>query len=285
MLETSARLLRLLSLLQTRRDWSGAELAERLGDHPRTVRRDVERLRELGYPVDATPGVAGGYRLGAGASLPPLLLDDEEAVAVAVGLRTAAGGSVAGIEETSLRALTKLEQVLPSRLRHRVDTLHIGDRPGRRHRARGGPGHADGRSPTPAATTNGCASTTPAHAARDTLRSVEPHSLVSFGRHWYLVAWDTDRDDWRTFRVDRLGRAPRPARASRPGTPRRRRRDLPGTPALLTNLAVPGDRHAARVRRSRGRQGVAGHGRRRGRRRSQLPAARRRRNAVRHWSG
>src|ERR671937_1128888 len=120
---TSARLLRLLSLLQTPRDWTGPELAERLGITTRTVRRDVERLRELGYPVHATQGAAG-YQLGAGASLPPLLLDDEEAVAVAVGLRTAAGGSVAGIEETSLRALAKLERVLPSRLRPRVTTLN-----------------------------------------------------------------------------------------------------------------------------------------------------------------
>src|SRR4051794_646622 len=123
MLETSARLLRLLSLLQTPRDWTGPQLAERLGVTTRTIRNDVERLRSLGYPVHASPGVTGGYRLGAGASLPPLLLDDEEAVAVAVGLRTAAGGSVSGIEETSLRALAKLEQVLPARLRHRVNTV------------------------------------------------------------------------------------------------------------------------------------------------------------------
>src|SRR5215813_2742495 len=114
-METSARLLRLLSILQSRRDWSGADLAERLGVTTRTIRRDVEKLRGLGYPVHASPGIAGGYRLGAGAALPPLLLDDDEAVAVAVGLRTGAGGSVAGIEETSLRALAKLEQMLPSR--------------------------------------------------------------------------------------------------------------------------------------------------------------------------
>ena len=123
MLETSARLLRLLSLLQARRDWTGAELATRLGVTTRTIRNDVDRLRELGYPVDARPGVAGGYRLGAGGALPPLLLDDEEAVAVAVGLRTAASGSIAGIEETSVRALAKLQQVLPSRLRHRVSAF------------------------------------------------------------------------------------------------------------------------------------------------------------------
>ncbi|GIH95839.1 helix-turn-helix transcriptional regulator [Planobispora siamensis] len=203
MTDTAARLLRLLSLLQTRREHSGAELAERLGVTARTVRRDVERLRELGYPVHATQGAAG-YRLGAGASLPPLLLDDDEAVAVAVGLRTAAGGSVAGIEETSLRALGKLEQVLPSRLRHRVNTLHTAT-------VRVGGGDGPAVSPDTLMTI--------ADACRrrerlrfdyasprggQTVRSVEPHSLVSFGRHWYLVAWDTDRDDWRAFRVDRL---------------------------------------------------------------------------------
>src|SRR5215469_16923370 len=123
MLETSARLLKLLSLLQARRDWAGADLADRLGVSPRTVRRDVERLRDLGYPVHATRGTDGGYRLGAGAAMPPLLLDDDEAVAVAVGLRTAARGSVTGIEETTVRALAKLEQVLPPRLRHRVNAL------------------------------------------------------------------------------------------------------------------------------------------------------------------
>src|SRR5213596_1368577 len=122
-LETSARLLKLLSLLQARRAWTGPELADRLEVGPRTIRRDVDRLRRLGYPVHATPGVAGGYRLGAGASLPPLLLDEEEAVAVAVGLRTAVSGGVLGIEETSVRALAKLEQVLPSRLRRRVNAV------------------------------------------------------------------------------------------------------------------------------------------------------------------
>ncbi|MRT45063.1 HTH domain-containing protein, partial [Xylella fastidiosa subsp. multiplex] len=124
MLETSARLLRLLSLLQAHRDWSGADLADRLGVTPRTVRRDVDRLRELGYPVNASPGTGGGYQLGAGAELPPLLLDDDEAVAVAVGLRTAAGQGIEGIGETSVRALAKLEQVLPGRLRRRVSALN-----------------------------------------------------------------------------------------------------------------------------------------------------------------
>src|SRR5687767_12955257 len=123
MLETSVRLLRLLSLLPRRREWAGAELAERLEVTTRTVRNDVDRLRQLGFRIDATPGPGGGYRLGSGSALPPLVLDDDEAVAVAVGLRSAAAGSVAGIEEPSLRALTKLEQTLPRRLRPRVDAL------------------------------------------------------------------------------------------------------------------------------------------------------------------
>jgi predicted DNA-binding transcriptional regulator YafY len=202
-LETSARLLKLLSLLQTHRDWSGAQLADRLGVTTRTVRRDVDRLRGLGYPVHALRGTAG-YRLGAGTSLPPLLLDDDEAVAVVLGLRTAAGGSVAGIEETSLRALTKLEQVLPARLRHRVTTLHTatvraGTAPGPRVAAA-----------TLVAIAEACRRheqlrfdyTSPRGGA--TVRRVEPHTLVTWGRHWYLVAWDLDRADWRTFRVDRL---------------------------------------------------------------------------------
>ena len=124
MLQTSARLLRLLSLFQAQRYWSGADLSRRLDVTARTLRRDVDRLRSLGYPVHSTSGTAGGYQLGAGAMLPPLLLDDEEAVAVAWGLRTSASGSVAGIEEASVRALMKLEQVLPPRLRHRVAALH-----------------------------------------------------------------------------------------------------------------------------------------------------------------
>src|ERR1700691_5106715 len=123
-LETSARLLELLSLFQARRYWSGADLCERLEVTPRTLRRDADRLRRLGYPVHSTSGTGGGYQLGAGATLPPLLLDDDEAVAVAVGLRTAASGAVSGIEEASVRALAKLQQVLPTRLRRRVAALH-----------------------------------------------------------------------------------------------------------------------------------------------------------------
>jgi predicted DNA-binding transcriptional regulator YafY len=207
MLETSARLLRLLSLLQVRRDWTGADLAGRLGVDVRTVRRDVDKLRSLGYPVNATPGATGGYQLGAGAELPPLLLDDDEAVAVAVGLRTAANGTVSGIEETSVRALTKLEQVLPSRLRRRVSALSA---------------HTTTLAPF-GPTVDAETLTTIAGASRDhqairfryrardaeaAPRHVEPHGMVHTGRRWYLVAWDLDRDDWRTFRLDRIDGEP-----------------------------------------------------------------------------
>ena len=123
MSDTPSRLLRLLSILQTPREWPGSELAERMGVSARTVRRDIDRLRQLGYPVEATMGAAGGYRLTSGAAMPPLILDDDEAVAIAVGLRAAAGQAIEGIEEASVRALTKLEQVLPSRLRYRVRSL------------------------------------------------------------------------------------------------------------------------------------------------------------------
>lgn len=203
MLASSARLLRLLSLLQTHRVWSGADLAERLGVTVRTVRRDVDRLRALGYPVHARQGTAG-YRLGAGATLPPLILDDDEAVAVAVGLRTATAGSVAGIEETSLRALAKLEHVLPSRLRHRVRTLQeatlrAGNAPGPQVSADSLMTIADACRRSERLRLD---YTTP--RGEHSRRTVEPHRLISFGRQWYLVAWDTDREDWRTFRVDRL---------------------------------------------------------------------------------
>ncbi|MEV7907757.1 helix-turn-helix transcriptional regulator, partial [Streptomyces anulatus] len=221
MLETSARLLRLLSLLQTPRDWTGAELAERLGVSGRTVRTDVERLRSLGYPVLATRGAVGGYRLGAGAALPPLLLDDEEAVAIAVGLRTATGGAIAGIEEASLRALAKLEQVLPSRLRRRVNTLQTYTVPVPRDDA--GPGVDPSVLTTLAAV---CRDRERLrfdyhdHAGAATLRTVEPYRLVNWGRRWYLLAWDVERGDWRTFRVDRI-------RSRTPTGPRFTPRDLP----------------------------------------------------------
>jgi predicted DNA-binding transcriptional regulator YafY len=209
MTETSGRLLKLLSLLQTRRDWPGNELADRLGVSGRTIRRDVERLRELGYPVDAVTGPAGGYRLHAGTAMPPLLLDDDEAVAIAVGLRTAAGASVTGIEETAIRALVKLEQVLPAHLRRRVNALQsvLATLP------------ASGPMVDPEVLTaiaGACRESERlrfAYRSRDaseSTRHVEPHSLVNLGRRWYLVAWDCDREAWRTFRADRLER-PRPA--------------------------------------------------------------------------
>jgi predicted DNA-binding transcriptional regulator YafY len=206
MLETSARLLRLLSLLQSRRDWSGGELAERLGVGLRTVRRDIDRLRDLGYPVEASPGAAGGYWLGVGAALPPLLLDDEEAVAVAISLHMAATGSVAGLEETALRALTKLRQMLPSRLRHRISAFHATTVP------LTGPGSAPD-SVDPELLTAVAAACRDQRRLRlryqgrdgDTVtRDVEPHRLVHTPRRWYLVAWDTGRGDWRTFRLDRI---------------------------------------------------------------------------------
>jgi predicted DNA-binding transcriptional regulator YafY len=220
MTETSGRLLKLLSLLQARRHWPGDELADRLEVSGRTIRRDVGRLRDLGYPIDATTGPAGGYRLHAGTAMPPLLLDDDEAVAIAVGLRTATSASVTGIEETSVRALVKLEQVLPARLRRRVQAL----------------GAVTATVTEPGPTVDPEALTAIAGACRDrehlrfdyagrdgvqSSRRVEPHSLVHLGRRWYLVGWDCDREDWRTFRVDRLRRlrpaasrfAPRPAPA------------------------------------------------------------------------
>ena len=203
MLETSARLLRLLSVLQLRPDWAGGELAARLGVSTRTLRRDMRRLRDLGYPVHAAPGVAGGYRLGAGAALPPLLLDDDEAVAVAVSLRTAASHTVTGIEETSLRALAKLEQVLPARLRERTAALQLATVPL--------PSLAPTVDPAMLTMIAGACHRQQRLAFRYTDRGgtmtrrvAEPHRLVHTGRRWYLVARDTGRDDWRSFRVDRI---------------------------------------------------------------------------------
>ncbi|WP_348787632.1 transcriptional regulator [Leifsonia sp. NPDC080035] len=212
MASTGSRTLQLLSLLQTHRYWPGQELAERLGVSPRTLRRDVDRLRDPGYPVDATRGVAGGYQLAAGASLPPLVVDDEEAVALAVGLRTAAQSGVSGVEEASVRALTKVVQVMPPRLRRRVDALRVATL-------------ASALRPGPVA--DAATLTTVAQACRDeerlafaytardgaeTTRTVEPHRLVSVGRRWYLVAYDLTRFDWRSFRLDRLS-DPRPTGA------------------------------------------------------------------------
>jgi predicted DNA-binding transcriptional regulator YafY len=206
-MDTAARLLRLLSLLQAKKDWTGPELAARLGVTVRTVRRDVDRLRELDYPVHATVGVAGGYRLEAGAAMPPLTLDDDEAVAVAVGLRTAVGGTIAGIEETSLRALAKLEQVLPSRLRRRVNAVQSMVVP----MVGGGPIIDPETLAVIAAACRDHQSLRIDYASSggQTLRRVvEPHRLACTGRRWYLLAWDTSRDDWRTFRVDRITSQP-----------------------------------------------------------------------------
>jgi predicted DNA-binding transcriptional regulator YafY len=205
MSETSSRLLELLSLLQARRDWPGAELAERLEVSGRTIRRDVERLRALGYPVESLTGPAGGYRLRAGTAMPPLLLDEDEAIAVAVGLGTAARASVDGIEETSIRALVKLEQVLPAHLRRRVSALGSATIAPRVAGPTVDPQHLTVIAG--ACRESECLRF--AYQGRDgshTRREVEPHSLVNLGRRWYLVAWDRRRDDWRTFRVDRLDR-------------------------------------------------------------------------------
>lgn len=203
MLPTSARLLRLLSLLQARPSWSGADLGEQLEITGRTLRRDVDRLRSLGYPVHSTSGTAGGYRLGAGARLPPLLLDDDEAVAVAVGLQTAAGGSVSEIGEASARALGKLEQVLPPRLRRRLAVL----RSSIVRLSDSGPTVKMGDVSLLASACSERRELRFSYRDRGgapSSRTVEPHRIVHMSRRWYLVAWDPDRNDWRTFRIDRL---------------------------------------------------------------------------------
>ncbi|MGH8958789.1 MAG: helix-turn-helix transcriptional regulator [Acidimicrobiia bacterium] len=207
MADTTARLLRLLSLLQTRRTWSGHELLDRLAVSERTLRRDVDRLRELGYPVAATPGPFGGYQLGAGTDIPPLLLDDDEAVAIAMGLLTAAGGTITGIEETSLRALSKLENVLPPRIRRRINMLQSAVVPMIRAWVK-----VDAEILTTVA--QACRDHErlrfeyTSRQGEDSERHVEPHQLVSLRQRWYLVAFDRERDDWRTFRLDRI-KAPR----------------------------------------------------------------------------
>ncbi|HTE62259.1 MAG TPA: WYL domain-containing protein [Solirubrobacteraceae bacterium] len=205
MSETTSRALSLLNLLQTHRHWSGVELADRLGVTSRTLRRDIERLRDLGYRIESLPGVAGGYRLEAGAALPPLLLTDDEAVTMAIGLRLAATQALTDGGDTTLTALAKLEQVLPPALRRRVNALAATVQPMRRDR--------------PAVDAELLASL--ALACRDTERIrfhytaaggvesdrlVEPYSLVPADRHWFLLCWDLQREDWRTFRVDRLSR-------------------------------------------------------------------------------
>ncbi|MCW2916032.1 MAG: DeoR family transcriptional regulator [Actinomycetia bacterium] len=225
--KTSARLLSLLSLLQARRDWPGALLAERLDISPRTVRRDVGRLRELGYPIVAFKGPDGGYRLDAGTELPPLLFDDEQAVALAIALQIATTTG-AGIEEAAARALNTVRQVMPARLRRRIDTLQVTavERPAIR--------------PDPQVDNSVLMALSAAVHAREVLRfdytpasppgldgvqtpprRVQPHHLVTWGGRWYLVAWDLDREDWRTFRADRI--TPRT-----PTGPRFTPRELPG---------------------------------------------------------
>ena len=238
---TTERVLRLLSLLQRRPSWTAAELAAELGVTDRSVRRDVERLRALGYPVHATAGVGGGYQLGAGTRLPPLLLDDEEAIATAVSLRMASGGTVAGAGEAALRALAKLDQVMPPRLRAEVRAVH-------------------GATDTlvgPGVEIDAELLVTLARACRDAVRvrftyaardgdpgerTVEPVRMVATGRRWYLMAWDVDRDDWRTFRLDRM----RDVAAT---TWRFRAREHPDPVAYVQRAVTEAPyRHVARVR-------------------------------------
>jgi predicted DNA-binding transcriptional regulator YafY len=241
MLETSARLLRLLSLLQSRRFWSGAELAQELEVTERSVRRDVDRLRSLGYPVQGTAGVAGGYALGAGGRMPPLLLEEDEATAVAVGLRIAAAGPVSGMEEVALRALAKLEQLLPTRIRKRVSTLH----------------GAVVSVPSSAPRVDAEVLTLIATASRDqqqlqfgygdrkqrsSTRQVEPHGVVHVGSRWYLVAFDLERDDFRTFRIDRVSSKPRLGKRFTP-------RPIPhGDLATYVSQSIGVEAHALKAR-------------------------------------
>jgi predicted DNA-binding transcriptional regulator YafY len=202
--EMPGRLLRLLSLLQSRREWSGRELADRLGVTERTVRRDVERLRSLDYPVTGTTGTAGGYRLGSGTHLPPLQLDDDEAIAVALGLVGAAGGGVSGMADSSMSALAKLEQVLPTRLRPQLAAV------GSAAEAIPRPGVPQVDPGTLAILARCCrnhelvAFDYHGRARGATRRRVEPHQLLTLAWRWYLLAFDPDRDDWRIFRVDRI---------------------------------------------------------------------------------
>jgi predicted DNA-binding transcriptional regulator YafY len=226
MANTSARTLRLLSLLQARRYWPGAELAGRLQVSPRTLRRDIDRLRELGYPIEAQRGVEGGYQLAAGTALPPLLVDDEEAVALAVGLQAAAQGAVEGIAESSVRTLAKLVQIMPARLRRRVEALGSMTVPaswGSSTQASVDPGILTAVALTCRDSERLRFSYTAADGQR-TDRHVEPHRLVLLGHRWYLVGYDLSRHGWRSFRLDRLT-APRGTGA------RFRPRELPAADA------------------------------------------------------
>jgi predicted DNA-binding transcriptional regulator YafY len=269
MANTSSRTLRLLSLLQNHRYWPGSELAERLGVSARTLRRDVDRLRELGYPVEAHRGVDGGYQLAAGAALPPLVVDDEEAVALAVGLHLAAASGVAGsgspgngtaaaglpeatIAEASARALAKVTQVMPSRLRHRVEAVAA-----MTERATWAPQQAGAGAINPevlAATALACRDAERirfdyvAASGEHSKRHVEPHRLVALDRRWYLVGYDLDRQDWRSFRLDRVATPagqppPRGGSASRAAP-------VQATGARFRPREIPGSDAAAFVRAS-----------------------------------
>lgn len=205
MSDTTSRALALLNLLQTHRHWPGGELAARLGVTERTVRRDVDRLRELGYRVESTPGSAGGYRLEAGSALPPLLLTDDEAVTMAIGLRVAATQQLSGGADLTLTALAKLEQVLPSGLRQRVHALAAS--------IQTTPGMGVAITVSPAVLGELALATRDTERlrlryvdaeGRESIRRVEPHALAPAGRKWFVLCWDLDRDDWRTFRVDRI---------------------------------------------------------------------------------
>jgi predicted DNA-binding transcriptional regulator YafY len=241
MLETSARLLSLLSLLQSRVSWTGTELAERLAVSTRTIRQDVDRLRELGYPVDAARGAQGGYRLGIGAKLPPLLLDDEEAIAVAIGLRAAVG--VSGIGESSSRALAKLEQVLPHRLMRQVNAIH--------QATSRGPDNIDSNVEDPDIDATTLAAAANAIRDQEWLRFdyqgehvvIEPYRLISWMRRWYLVGRDPTSGTWKSFRLDWI--SPR-ERSNRRFTPQ----PLPGedyTTFLLRDVSSTGWKVHARI--------------------------------------
>jgi predicted DNA-binding transcriptional regulator YafY len=204
MSDTTTRALSLLNLLQTHRHWPGSELAGRLGVTERTVRRDVERLRELGYRIESVPGAAGGYRLEAGSALPPLLLTDDEAVAMAIGLRVAASQRLVGGSDTALTALAKLEQVLPGPLRRRVTALADAVQPSGIQSGEAVSSELLGELALACRDHERVRFTYTSAAGEVTTRRVEPHALAPADRHWYLLCWDVDRDDWRTFRVDRL---------------------------------------------------------------------------------
>lgn len=225
MVNTTVRLLRLLALLQNQRQWTGAELADRLGVNARTIRTDIARLRALDYQVDAVPGVAGGYRLRAGETLPPIQLDDDEAIAVAVGLRTAAAAGVIGIDEHSSRAAAKLERLLPPRLRHRLQTMSAAAEAAPNSRD---PVALDVFHAVAAAIERGEELRFDYCDRRRTSsrRRVEPHRMLHISGRWYLIGYDLDRQDWRSYRVDRLD-------PKTPTGPRFAPRELPG-PDLAT---------------------------------------------------